>query len=91
MPEFHCPVGAAYYDDEDCIQRSPCVLEPHHGTRIYTAEVHPEYGGLTFHYHPGDIWNNLEPDIAVLYNSNGEEVSRRSYYLSSPDRPFAPE
>ena len=25
------------------------------------------------------IWNNREPDVAVLYNNQGEEVSRKSY------------
>jgi len=27
MPEFHCPVGAAYYDDEDCIDCGLCYAE----------------------------------------------------------------
>ena len=27
MPEFHCPMGAAYYDDEDCIDCGLCYAE----------------------------------------------------------------
>ena len=34
---------------------------------------------FTFYYGPGDIWDNEEPNAAVLYNSRGEEVSRKSY------------
>ena len=34
---------------------------------------------FTFNWGPGDIWDNEKPDIAVLYNSSGEEVSRKSY------------
>jgi len=38
-----------------------------------------------FDYGPGDIWDNDEPDIAVLYNADGEEVSRKSYVVPSED------
>ncbi len=34
---------------------------------------------FTFYYGPGDIWDNEEPNAAVLYDSRGEEVSRKSY------------
>jgi len=36
-------------------------------------------GGLCFYYGPGDIWSNNKPDIAVLYDARGNEVSRKSY------------
>ena len=58
------------------------TLAPFTSVRIYTGEYHLESGGFTFYYHPGDIWNNTEPDTAVLYNPQGEEVSRRSYSIS---------
>jgi len=54
------------------------ILAPGESTRIYTNEYHPEWGGFSFEYSQA-IWNNSEPDIAVLYNSQGEEVSRKSY------------
>jgi len=56
----------------------PYILAPGESTRIYTNEYHPEWGGFSFEYSQA-IWNNSEPDIAVLYNSQGEEVSRKSY------------
>lgn len=34
---------------------------------------------LTFNYGVGGIWSNDKPDVAVLYNSSGEEVFRKSY------------
>ena len=46
--------------------------------RVYTNEIHPEYGGFSFWYGKA-IWNNTDPDMAVLYDSQGNEVSRRSY------------
>ena len=61
---------------------SPVTLAPHTSIRVYTGEYHLESGGFTFYYHPGDIWNNYKPDIAVLYNREGKEVSRRSYTIS---------
>jgi hypothetical protein len=49
--------------------------------RIYTDEYHAEFYGLTFYYGQGDIWSNDKPDIAVLYDSLGNEVSRKSYTI----------
>ncbi|GAI05932.1 unnamed protein product [marine sediment metagenome] len=54
------------------------VLEPGKSIRVYTNEIHPEYGGFSFGYGKA-IWNNTDPDVAVLYDSQGNEVSRRSY------------
>ncbi len=59
------------------------TLAPHTSVRIYTGEYHLESGGFTFYYYPGDIWNNFEPDTAVLYNAQGKEISRRSYSTSN--------
>jgi hypothetical protein len=57
------------------------ILEPGAIIRVYTDEVHPETGGFCFYYGFGDIWSNDKPDIAVLYDAQGNEVSRRSYTL----------
>jgi hypothetical protein len=60
----------------------PCVLEPYHSVRVYTGEVHYESGGFCYYFLPGNIWNNTEPDTAVLYSSYNKEVSRRSYIVA---------
>ncbi len=54
------------------------ILAPGKSVRVYTNEYHPEWGGFSFEYGRA-IWNNSEPDIAVLYDSQGIEVSRKSY------------
>jgi hypothetical protein len=38
-------------------------------------------GGLCFYWGLGDIWSNDKPDVAVLYDARGNEVSRKSYLL----------
>ena len=55
-----------------------CILAPGESIRVYTNEYHPEWGGFSFEYSRA-IWNNTEPDVAVLYDSQGNEVSRMSY------------
>jgi len=59
----------------------PVLLPPGEIIRVYTDEYNPETGGFTFYYGPGDIWSNDNPDIAVLYDAQGNEVSRKSYTL----------
>ncbi len=54
------------------------ILAPGESVRVYTNEYHPEWGGFSFEYGRA-VWNNGEPDVAVLYNSQQEEVSRKSY------------
>ena len=54
------------------------ILAPGESIRVYTNEYHPKWGGFSFEYGRA-IWNNSEPDIAVLYDKDGKEVSRRSY------------
>ena len=56
----------------------PYILLPGESTRVYTNEYHPEWGGFSFEYSQA-IWNNSEPDVAVLYDNQGKEVSRESY------------
>jgi len=54
------------------------ILAPGKSIRVYTNEYHSEWGGFSFEYNQ-PIWNNSEPDVAVLYNNQGEEISRESY------------
>ncbi len=56
----------------------PYILAPGKSIRVYTNEYHPEWGGFSFEYGRA-IWNNSEPDVAALYNSQDEEVYRKSY------------
>ena len=57
---------------------SSYVLQPSKTVRVYTNEIHPEYGGFSFRSGRA-VWNNSSPDTAVLYNAQGQEVSRKSY------------
>ena len=57
----------------------PCILYPGQTILVFTDEVHCSSGGFSFNWGQGNIWNNETPDIAVLYDSDGQEVSRRSY------------
>ncbi len=54
------------------------ILAPGKSIRVYTNEYHPEWEGFSFEYSRA-IWSNSEPDVAVLYNRQGGEVSRKSY------------
>jgi len=58
------------------------ILAPGASTRVYTNEIHPEWGGFSFRYGKA-IWNNSDPDIAALYDADGREVSRKSYLTDS--------
>ena len=87
FPTFQ-PCSCEWYgSSEECIENCypprPCVIEPHKSIRVYTGEVHYESGGFCFYYFAGDIWNNETPDTAVLYNLEGQEVSRKSYIIST--------
>jgi hypothetical protein len=92
----HMPCSCSWFNDyesciEHCVPPSTCALDPHQSIRVYTGEVHPESGGFCFYYSPGDIWDNEEPNIAVLYNSGGKEVSRKSYTVTTQNRDSAGE
>jgi len=54
------------------------ILQPGKSIRVYTNEIHTEYGGFSFGSEKA-VWNNSNPDTAVLYNAQGQEVSRKSY------------
>lgn len=70
---------------KECYPRQTCSIDPHKSIRIYTGEPDWETGGYCFYYGLGDIWNNETPDMAVLYNAAGQEVSRKSYILPAKD------
>ena len=85
FPTFK-PCSCEWYGNwSDCIKNcyppQPCILEPYKSIRVYTGEPHYGSGGFCFYYSPGDIWNNEIPDTAVLYNLEGQEVSRKSYVI----------
>ncbi|MEW6033226.1 MAG: lamin tail domain-containing protein [Chloroflexota bacterium] len=54
------------------------ILDPDASVRVYTNEIHPEWGGFSFGYGRA-IWNNSQPEVAALYDEQGREVFRRSY------------
>ena len=54
------------------------VLHPGHSVRVYTNEIHSEWGDFSFGSGRA-IWNNQDPDVAALYDAAGNEVSRKSY------------
>jgi len=58
-----------------------CILYPGQTILVFTDEIHCQTGGFSFNWGLGNIWNNVIPDTAVLYNAPGEEVSRRSYLV----------
>jgi hypothetical protein len=54
------------------------VLHPGQRIRVYTNQVHPEWGGFSFQSRR-PIWDNTTPDVAALLDPSGREVSRKSY------------
>ena len=68
----------------------PLILGPHQSVLIYTDEFIAETGGLSFNYIHGDIWDNEIPNSAILYNTDGEEVSRKSYTIRPDKEPTSP-
>jgi hypothetical protein len=55
-----------------------CVLQPYEIVRVYTNEIHPEFGSFSFESDRA-IWDNKSSNTAVLYDAQGREISRRSY------------
>jgi Lamin Tail Domain len=60
------------------------LIYPGQILRVYTDEYHEESGGFNFNWGHGDLWSNVHPDIAVLYDAVGNEVSRKSYTILNP-------
>ena len=46
--------------------------------RVYTNQVHAEWGGFSFGL-GRSIWHNTDPDTAGLFSPSGHLVSRKSY------------
>ena len=47
------------------------IMQPGQVCRVYTDEVHPEWCRLSFGYRKSGVWNNTEPDAAVLFDGDG--------------------
>ena len=60
------------------IFETPYSLGPGDIVRVYTDEIHREWGGFTFDY-GNPIWNNENPDKAGLFDPSGRLVSEKSY------------
>ena len=56
------------------------VLEPGAVVRVYTNEVHWEWGGFSVGY-GAEIWSDTTPNTAALYDASGNEASRCVYPL----------
>jgi endonuclease YncB( thermonuclease family) len=54
------------------------TLQPGQSVRVYTNEYHPEWGNFSFES-PTAVWNNSQPDTAVLYDNQGNILSTMSY------------
>ena len=54
------------------------VLAVGERVRVYTNQVHSQWGGFSFGSR-NSIWNNGEPDRAGLFDPTGRLVSERSY------------
>lgn len=52
------------------------VLEPGDAVEVWALAEDADRGGINCGYGES-IWNNSEPDAAVLYNTQGLEVDRR--------------
>jgi len=56
------------------------VLQPGAAIRVYTNEVHPEWGGFTFGS-AVEIWSDTASNTAVLLDDASREVDRCAYGL----------
>ena len=54
------------------------TLNPGDIVRVYTNEVHPQWGGFSFRRGTA-IWHNEDPDRADLYDERGVLVSSKTY------------
>ena len=58
-------------------------FKPGEKVRVYTNQVHGEWGGFSFG-RGSAIWANADPDIAGLYDATGNLVSTMSYPPGCP-------
>ncbi len=54
------------------------MIGPGQRVRVYTNEVHPEWGGFSFG-RKSAIWSNSESDTAGVFDSQNNRVSAKSY------------
>ena len=68
------------FDGRPTLTFSSRTLSPGEVIRVYTNEVHSEWGGFSFESGVA-AWNNdlSDPDTAALYNENRDLVSTRTY------------
>lgn len=87
FPEYFNACPTYYKDYHPSISTSaqpvPCILGPYQSVLVYTDEFNSATGGFNFNYAPGNIWSNEFADVAVLYDTNGKEISRRSYIIEN--------
>ena len=62
----------------------PAIVIPGSGRiRVYTNEIHEDWGGLSFGRGTA-IWSNSEPDTAGLFDAAGTLVSSKTYPPGCP-------
>ena len=54
------------------------TLDPGEAVRVYTDEIHPQWGGFNFGRGTA-VWNNSEADTAGLFDKSGVRISTKSY------------
>ena len=54
------------------------TLAPGAAVRVYTNEVHADWGGFSFG-RGSAVWSNSDPDTAALYDPSAVVVSTKSY------------
>ncbi len=59
------------------------LLGPEETIRVYTNELHDEWGGFSFGVGTA-IWSNRTADTAVLLDADGRVASEASYDVASP-------
>lgn len=62
---------------QDFVFPEGTVIQSGQSVRVYTNEIHPEFGGFSFGIGRA-IWNN-KGDMAVLRDAKGEQVSQLGY------------
>ncbi|MFW6195386.1 MAG: lamin tail domain-containing protein [Chloroflexota bacterium] len=61
----------------------PHVVESGEAIRVYTNQVHEEWGRFSFGSGTA-VWNNSNPDTASLVSAEGQVVSEASYPPGCP-------
>lgn len=60
------------------------ALGPGEVIRVYTNEIHPEWGGFSFERGVA-IWNNDVVDTAQLFDENDQLIDSESYNLDDKE------